>query len=197
MATEADVTQLLLDIAAEKLPAREGLGRLYPVVYDELRRLAGALMRDQKSGHTLQATALVHEAYLRLVDQSRVRSESRAQFFSVAAKAMRSVLVDHARRKGARKRGGGWHRITLDGQVGTQRDPRQEIDLEVLDLHEALERLAAKDERMSRVVEMRVFAGLSVQEVADVLNVSKRTIDSDWRVARAWLGDQMSRSDPA
>ncbi len=197
MTSRTSATKILVEIAAERLSAREGLGRLYPVVYDELRRLAGALMRDQKPGHTLQATALVHEAYIRLVDQTRIESRSRGQFFCVAAKAMRSVLVDHARRKGAKKRGGGWHRITLDGQVGTRRDPRQEIDLEVLGLHEALERLAAKDERMSQVVEMRVFAGLSVHEVADALNVSKRTIDNDWRVARVWLSDQMSRSDPA
>ena len=195
MTSETNVTRLLLDIAAEKLTAREGLARLYPVVYDELHRLARAFMRDQKAGHTLQATALVHKAYLKLVDQTRVRSESRAQFFCVAAKAMRSVLVDHARRKAAKKRGGSWHRVTLDGQVGTRRDPRQDIDYEVLSLHEVLERLAVKDERMAQVVEMRVFAGLSVQEVADVLNVSKRTVDNDWRVARAWLSDQMSRGD--
>ncbi len=195
MTSHTSATQILVDIASERLSAREGLARLYPVVYDELRRLARALMRDQQAGHTLQATALVHEAYLRFVDQSQVQSKSRAQFFCVAAKAMRSVLVDHARRKGAKKRGGGWHRITLDGQVGTQRDPRQEIELEVLGLHEALERLAAKDERMSQVVEMRVFAGLTVGEVADVLGVSKRTIDNDWMVARAWLSDQMSSDD--
>jgi RNA polymerase sigma factor (TIGR02999 family) len=195
MTSRTSATQILVEIAADRLPARDGLARLYPVVYDELRRLAGALMRDQKPGHTLQATALVHEAYLRLVDQTQIHSKSRGQFFCVAAKAMRSVLVDHARRRGAKKRGGGWHRITLDGQVGTRRDPRQEIDLEVLGLHEALDRLAEKDERLSQVVEMRVFAGLTVAEVADVLGVSKRTIDNDWLVARAWLSDQMSRDD--
>jgi RNA polymerase sigma factor (TIGR02999 family) len=192
MTSRATVTQLLLEIATDRLTAREGLARLYPLVYDELHRLARAQMRDQRSGHTLDTTALVHEAYLKLVDQSQFKSESRGQFFSLAAKAMRSVLVDNARRKAAKKRGGSWHRVTLDEQLGAQ----PTISLEVLSLHQALDKLAGKDERMAQVVEMRVFAGLTAQDVADILGVSKRTVDNDWKVARAWLSDQMALVDP-
>jgi RNA polymerase sigma factor (TIGR02999 family) len=192
MASRATVTQLLRDIAAERIAAPEGLARLYPVVYDELRRHAHAMLRDQRPGHTLDTTALVHEAYLKLVGQSRITSQSRAQFFSLAAKAMRSVLVDHARRKTSKKRGGSWHQVTLDEQLGAQ----PTISFEVLSLHEALEKLAEKDERMAQVVEMRVFAGLTAQAVAHVLGVSKRTVDNDWRVARAWLSDRMALADP-
>ena len=192
MAPRANVTQLLLEIAAEKLTPQEGLFRLYPLVYDELRRLARAQLRDQRAGHTLDTTALVHEAYLKLVDQRRIKSEGRGQFFSLAAKAMRSVLVDHARRKAAKKRGGTWHQVTLDEQLGAQ----PTISFEVLILHEALEKLAGKDERMAQVVEMRVFAGLTARDVAEVLGVSKRTVDNDWKVARAWLSDQMALGDP-
>jgi RNA polymerase sigma factor (TIGR02999 family) len=192
MPSRTPATQILMEIAAERLPANEGLARLYPVVYEELRRLARAIMRDQKAPHTLQPTALVHEAYLRLVDQTQVRSESRAQFFCVAAKAMRSVLVDHARRKTAKKRGGEWRRVTIDDEVAG----RGGIDLEVLSLHDALDHLAENDERMAQVVEMRVFAGLTVQEVAGVLGVSRRTVDNEWRVARAWLNDRLSQGGP-
>jgi RNA polymerase sigma factor (TIGR02999 family) len=189
MAPRLSVTRILQEIADEGLPTDEGLARLYPFVYEELRRLARALMRDQKPGHTLTPTALVHEVYLRLVGQSTLPSESRARFFCVAAKAMRSVLVDHARRRTARKRGGSWHRVTLDDAIGAT----QNVDFEVLSLHQALEDLAAKDLRMARVVEMRVFAGLTIEEAANVLGVSKRTVDGDWKVARAWLSERMSR----
>jgi RNA polymerase sigma factor (TIGR02999 family) len=185
----ASVTQILLGMASEQIPAEEGLALIYPAVSQELRRLAGALMRRQPAGHTLSATALVHEAYLRLVDQRIARSHCRAQFFSIASKAMRSILVDHARRRAARKRGGGWRR------VGLETDPPAPggFDVEVLDLHRALEALETRDRRLANVVEMRVFGGLTVQETAEALGVAARTVDNDWKVARAWLSDRMAQ----
>ena len=193
MAAPANVTQILLGIASERIPAHEGLALIYPAVYQELRALARALMRSQRPGHTLSATALVHEAYLRLVNQTGVRSRSRSQFYCVAAKAMRSVLVDHARRLGAKKRGGSWQRITLVGEIPAP----ESTGYEILDLHRALEDLAEKDGRLAQVVEMRVFGGLTVHETADVLGVAARTVDSDWKFAKAWLGDRISQSGAA
>jgi RNA polymerase sigma factor (TIGR02999 family) len=193
VSASGNVTQLLLDIASGEITTEDGLARLYPSVYEELRRLAGALMRGQRPGHTLSATALVHEAYLRLVDQTRVRSTSRPQFFAVAAKAMRSVLVDHARRKAARKRGGSWRRVSLHEGVGAA----PAVEFEIIDLHEALDELARKDARMADVVELRVFGGLTVPEAADALGVAARTVDNDWRVAKAWLSDRLGSEGPA
>jgi RNA polymerase sigma factor (TIGR02999 family) len=177
-----------MDIASSQIAAEDGLARLYPAVYQELRELARALMRGQRGGHTLSPTALVHEAYLRLVDQTRVQSTCRAQFFCVAAKAMRSVLVDHARRRTAQKRGGSWQRVSL--LEGTAAAP--EVEFEIIDLHGALEELAGKDPRMADVVELRVFGGLTVVETAGALGVAPRTVDNDWRVAKAWLSDRLA-----
>jgi len=184
----ADVTQLLLDWRAGDTGAGD---RLLPAVYDELHRQAERAMRRENEEHTLQATALVHEAYLRLVDQSRVEWKSRAHFFGIAAQVMRRILVDHARGRLADKRGAGAKRITLDdANVGAPEGAGHGID--VLDLHDALERLAALDATQARVVELRYFSGLNIEETAEALDVSPATVKREWAVARAWLRRELS-----
>ena len=156
---------------------------LLPLVYEELHRIAARAMRRERSDHTLQPTALVHEAYVRLVRGSEVDWQDRAHFLGIAAHVMRQVLVDHARKKGAARRGGDAARVTLtEGGLGAPDD-----QLELLDLHHALERFAQVDERAARVAELRLFAGATVPEVAEALGVSKRTVDVDWAAARMWL----------
>jgi RNA polymerase sigma-70 factor, ECF subfamily len=173
-----DLTNLLHDRG-------EGVAeQLYAAVYAELHGIAAALMRRERAEHTLQPTALVNEAYLRLVDQTQGDWQSRAHFFGIAARAMRQILVDHARKHAADKRGGGWRRVTLNEDVAEA----EQLSLEILALNQALEQLAQDDARMAQVVELRVFAGLHAREVAHVLGVSKRTVDEDWRVARMVLG---------
>jgi RNA polymerase sigma factor (TIGR02999 family) len=158
--------------------------QLMELVYGELRALAGSYARGQHAGHTLQPTALVHEAFLKLADQPLESWESRAHFFAVAAKAMRQVLTDHARARAAGKRGGeGWERVTLGDRAITA--DGGEVDLIALD--EALTELARYDERKHRVVELRFFGALTVEETARVLGLSTTTIESEWRAARAWL----------
>lgn len=152
-------------------------------VYDELRAVAAGFMRRERPGHTLQPTALVHEMYLRLADQERVRWQGRVHFRAIASLAIRRFLTDHARRCLAERRGGQWSRITLDGDLtGPESDPST-----LLAVDEALERLRQRDERQARVVELRFFGGLTIDEVADELEVSPSTVDGDWRMARAWL----------
>ncbi len=163
--------------------------RLMPLVYSELRGLAERYLQRERTDHTLQATALVHEAYLRLVDQSRVDWKSRAHFFAVAAEMIRRVLVDHARRHRAAKRGGTVRRVGLDERLGSEDHDR--IDLLALD--EALDELATLNDRHRRVVELRFFGGLTVEESAHVLDVSPETVRADWRMARAWLHDRINR----
>lgn len=165
----------------------EDFERLLAITYDELRALASALMRGERPGHTLQPTALVHEAYLKLVGAELPAMKDRTHFFAIAARAMRQVLVDHARRAVAAKRGGGWNRITLDDALGASGS----TEIEVLDLDMALSRLAQLDERASRTAEMRIFAGMTVKETAAALGVSPRTVDGDWSMARAWLSREM------
>ena len=156
---------------------------LLEIVYDELRKLARRQLRGERAGHTLQPTALVHEAYLRLARGREARWESRAHFFGAAARAMRQILVDHARRRRAGKRGGGAERVTLDTSV-----PGEDgVAADVLDLHEALERLALNDPDLARLVELRFFAGLTLDETAETLGVSRRKVAKDWSVARLWL----------
>ena len=157
--------------------------RLLPMIYGELRALAGSFLRAERPDHTLEPTALVHEAYLKLVGQAQVTWAGRAHFLAVAASAMRRILADHARRRRAAKRGGHWHRITLDEAVA----PDAGCTLDVLDLDEALHKLASLDQRKSRVVELRFFGGLTNQAVAEVLGVSRKTVADDWTVARLWL----------
>jgi len=166
------------------------LGELLPLVYGELRRQAGRHMRAQPEGHTLQTTALVHEAYLRLVDQKRVEMRSRAQFFALAGTVMRSILVDHARAQRAAKRGGAERSLTLTaaGDIAGQ-DPEAEMD--VLALHEALTRLATLDRRQAEVVELRYFGGLSIEEAAAALGVSHATVEREWKTARLWLRHEL------
>src|SRR5436305_15224872 len=162
---------------------QEALERLLPLVYDELRRQAARYLRRERVGHTLQTTALIHEAYLRLVGQKDVRFESRAHFFGVAARLMRQILVDHARTRGRAKRGGSEVRVSLTqaNAVAKGRD----IDLMVLD--EALNRLAEVDLQQSKIVELRFFGGLNVEETAAIVGVSPATVKRDWSVAKAWL----------
>ncbi len=183
---ETDATQMLNDLTSGDATAAQ---RLLPLVYAELRALAGSLFRGGRSDHTLQPTALVHEAYIKLVDQSGAEWNNRIHFFAVAATAMRQILSNHARAKRADKRGAGWGRVTIDVASDT---PSSAIDLVALD--EALEHLVKIDPRMQRVVELRFFAGMTVEEVAKVLDVSKTTVEGDWRTARAWLKQELADS---
>jgi len=180
-----EVTNLLIEL---KNGNRDAESRLMPLVYGELRRLAGLYMRGERPGHTLQATALVHEAYLRLVGYEDVDWQNRAHFFGVAANLMRRILVDHARAKQAKKRGGGDQKVSLDQAVLV----RPEAPEQFLALDEALERLAKRDPRQARIVELRYFGGLSEEETAEVLEISVRTVKRDWSVARAWLYQQLN-----
>ena len=178
-----DVTSLLAAVREGDTNAAE---RLIPVVYDELRRLAGRYMRNEKLDHTLQATALVHEAYLKLVDKTQINYESRTHFFAVAAQLMRRILVDHARTKQAEKRGGG-NKLPLNEVVlpGIQR----EVDIVALD--DALKTLAEVDVQQSRIIELRFFAGLSIEETATALGISPATVKRDWTMAKAWLYQEL------
>jgi len=164
--------------------------RLFVVVYDELRRRASAQLRRERQGHTLRPTALVHEAYLRLMGQDRAKWQNRSQFLAIASEMMRRVLVDHARERKADKRGGAAVRVALAEDVAAT-DAR-EVDLIALD--SALDELAAMDPRQGRVVEMRFFGGLDTAQIADVLDVSRATVDRDWRFARTWLYRRLAPS---
>jgi len=173
------------------------LQKLLPLVYDELRRQARRFMRAQPSGHTLQTTALVHEAYLRLVDHTRVEWQSRAHFFGVAAKAMRSILVDHARAGRRAKRGGGALAITLEeAGIAAHAVGGDQSAVDLLALDEALERLAQRDPRKSQLVELRYFGGLGLEEAAALLGISPATAKRDWVTARAWLRRELSDARP-
>jgi RNA polymerase sigma factor (TIGR02999 family) len=188
------VTELL---AAWGAGDRRAADRLLPVVYGELRRQAARAMRGESAGHTLQPTALVHEAYLRLVDQRAAGWQSRAQFFGVAAQAMRRVLVDHARGRHAAKRGGGAHQVALGGRdalrVDGGDDWAADPAADVLALHDALTRLAAMDPEQARLVELRYFGGLTIDETAAALGSSPATVKREWAVARGWLRRELSR----
>lgn len=179
-----DATQALL--AADRASEENARQKLFVLLYDELHARAARLMSRERPDHTLRPTALVHEAYLRLIDQSRVDWNDRARFGHIAARAMRQILVDHARRRNALKRGGGATRITLDDDFTTP-----ERSLSVLAIHGALETLKQVDERSAAVVEMRIFAGMTVDEVAAVLGVARRTVDGDWAFARRWLAREI------
>ena len=168
---------------------------LFPLVYDELRRLARSFMAREQSGHTLQPTALVHEAYLKLVDQTRTSFRGRTHFLAIGAQVMRRLLIDHARKRGAAKRGLGWRRVTLGPGGETPGAEALGVD-DLLSLDAALDRLADLDERQARIVTLRFFGGLSVEEVAEAVGVSVRTVESDWRHARAWLRVELSRGAP-
>ena len=182
-----EVTQLLASMSRGDPRARDVL---LPLVYDELRRLAGAYLRRERSDHTLQATALVHEAYIRLVEQSDVRWRNRGHFFGVAAQLMRHILVDHARGRLAAKRGGELVRVPITDAIAMSQDRPE--DLLVID--ESLNRLAAMDPRQARIVELRVFGGMTMEEVAESVGVSLATSKRDWAVAKAWLLRELRRA---
>src|SRR6187549_1989990 len=171
------VTKLLVDWSNGN---QEALEQLTPLVYGELRRLAGRYLRRERSDHTLQSTALVHEAYLKLVDQKTVRWQNRAHFFGVAAQSIRHILVDHARGHKAAKRGAGAAKLSLDEAIGVPE--KREVD--VLALDESLERLASLDPQQGQIVELRFFGGLSIEETAEVLKISPATVKRDWVMAK-------------
>jgi RNA polymerase sigma factor (TIGR02999 family) len=166
---------------------QEALNQLMPLVYDELHRLASRYLRHERAGHTLQTTALVHEAYLKLVDQSHANWQNRVQFFAAAAQMMRRILVDYARNRRAIKRGGDYLRLSLDEAAISS----EEKDADLLSLNEALNSLATIDPQQSRVVELRVFGGLTVEETAEALGISPRTVKREWSMAKAWLHRQL------
>jgi RNA polymerase sigma factor (TIGR02999 family) len=175
------ITQLLVKWSDGDEAALE---RLLPMVYSELRRLANNYLRGERPGHTLQPTALVNEAYLRLIDQKNSHWQNRAHFYGIAAKLMRRILVDHARLKHAAKRGGAdQHRLSITSAEGLVAKP----DLDVLALHEALEELALVDPQQSRIVELKFFGGLSIEETGEVMKLGHATVERDWKLARAWL----------
>lgn len=181
-----DVTQLLLDWNHGD---PQVLDRLIPLVYDQLHQLAERAMRRERSGHTLQPTALVHEVYLQLIDQTRVQWQNRAHFFAVAAQLMRRITLMHARRLHAGKRGGGRVGVPLEESLLVS----EERAAELIELDAALEALAELDPRQGRIVEMRFFGGLTVEEMAEVLELSPATVKREWRAARAWLLAELSR----
>jgi RNA polymerase sigma factor (TIGR02999 family) len=180
-----NVTELLRAWGDGDLHARD---RVVGLVYDELRRRAAAYLRRERLGHTLQPTALVHEAYLRLVDQDRVVWQNRAQFFAVASQMMRRILVDRARAHHTGKRSGQWSRVTLDDAIAVTHS----AEVEVLDLDSALTRLAIFGARKSQIAELRFFTGLSLEETGQALGISRATVERDWLAARAWLFRELS-----
>ncbi|MDJ0788253.1 MAG: ECF-type sigma factor [Myxococcota bacterium] len=187
----ARVTQALEELPEDPEAARRAAEDLLPEVYEELRRIAGGMLRRERAGHTLDATGLVHEAYMRLADQQRVQWQGRTHFLAVGAQAMRRLLINHAVARKRQKRGGEWQRVTLTGTPGgglaTDLDPE-----ELLTLNTALEALAELSDRQAKVVECRYFAGMTADETAAALGVSKRTVEGDWTFARAWLKRELS-----
>ena len=166
---------------------RAAADSLLQLVYKEMRKLAASYLQKQRPDHTLQPTALVHEAYLKLIDTSEINWQDRAHFFAVAAQTMRNILVDHARKVNADKRGGDAQKIQLDEAVGLSK--KQDVDL--IDLDECLTKLAQQDEKQSRIIELRFFGGLTIEETAEVLKISPATVKREWAMARAWLFRQM------
>ncbi|HEV8482309.1 MAG TPA: sigma-70 family RNA polymerase sigma factor [Blastocatellia bacterium] len=180
-----EVTQLLI---AWSNGDHAALDKLIPLVYDELRRLARGYMRREKQGHTLQTSALIHEAYLRLVDQKNLQLQNRAQFFGFASQVMRRILVDHARSRSRIKRGGGAQMVSLAEQAVISNDVA-----EVIAVDDALKNLAEMDPRKAQIVEMKFFGGLTNEEIAEVLRVTTRTVEREWRKAKAWLHRAISK----
>jgi len=185
----ATVTAILRRMETDNASAFEAL---LPLVLDELKALARGFLRGERPDHTLQPTALVHEAYLRLVDQTVCNVEDRRHFLAVASRAMRRILVDHARGKRAQKRGGNAQQITLDEKLA----PPQRRNVALEELEEALARLETLDERKARVIELRFFGGLTIRETAEVLGISPKTVEADWYFSRAWLARELG-DDPA
>jgi len=186
-ADSKSLTQLLIDVGKGNDAA---LNQILPQIYDELRRLAGSYMSRERSDHTLEPTALVHEAYLRLIDQRRVDWKNRAQFFGLAANMMRRVLVNHARDRAAEKRGGSSPRVTLSMAEGLEQP-----GFDIMAVDEALEKLAALDPRKTQIVEYKFFTGLTTEEIAEVLGISVATVEREWKFARAWLLNALKARD--
>lgn len=184
-----DVTRLLKEWSDGR---EQALDRLVPEIHRELRKLAASYLRKERSDHTLQPTALVNEAFLKLIDQRAVRWQNRAHFFGIAAQAMRRILVDHARAHSAGKRGDGAQKVPLDAAMAI--GGPMAMDAGLLALDEALTRLAAIDPQQSRVVELRFFGGLTMEETAEVMRISPATVGREWRMAKAWLFAEISRT---
>ena len=186
MATDREVTQLLIDWSQGD---REALNAMMPQVYAELHRMAASYLRRERQDHTLQPTALVNEAYIRLIDQQRVNWQNRAQFFGVAAQMMRRILINHANERVAAKRGGGAMKVSLSEAEGE----REISDASLLALNESLTRLTEIDPRKARIIELKFFGGLTTQDIGEVMQLSTATIDREWMLARAWLHREMRR----
>ncbi len=186
--SQGEITRILSLLRAQGAGRVVTTNRLFERVYPELRRLAAALMRGERRAHTLEPTGLVNEAYLRMVGGADLEWQCRAHFFGIAASAMRQILVDHARRRSAAKRGGGLERVTLNSAILA----RDVSEVDVLDLDRALAELEAMDGRIARMIELRIFGGLKAREIACVQGVSESTVETDWRFAKSWLKKRLS-----
>lgn len=184
--SSSDITQLLIELTGGR---EDVVDQILPVVYDELRRLAGSYLRRERSDHTLQPTALVHEAYMKLIDQKQVRWQNRAHFFGIAAQVMRRILMDHARKHKADKRGGSAEKLPIDEEILVVSN---ESSSQLLALDDALKTLAQMDPDKAKIVELRYFGGLSIEETAEVMGVSVPTINRHWKLAKAWLYGQLA-----
>lgn len=182
----SEITQMLIELTGGN---KDVVNQILPHIYDELRRLAGNYLRRERSDHTLQPTALVHEAYMKLIDQKKVKWQNRAHFFGIAAQVMRRILMDHARKHSAEKRGGEAEKLPIEEEILVVSHGRS---AELLALDEALEKLAQFDETKAKIVELRYFGGLSIEETAEVMGVSVPTINRHWRMAKAWLHAEVS-----
>ena len=183
-----EITQMLLELTDGN---EEVVNQILPHIYDELRRLASSYLRRERSNHTLQPTALVHEAYMKLIDQSRVKWQNRAHFFGIAAQVMRRILMDHARKHTAEKRGGDAEVLPIEEEILIVSHDKS---AELVALDDALNQLAEMDERKAKIVELRYFGGLSIEETAEVLGVSVPTVNREWRMAKAWLYSEIARN---
>lgn len=182
----SEITQMLIELTGGN---KDVVNRILPHIYDELRRLAGGYLRRERSDHTLQPTALVHEAYMKLIDQKHVKWQNRAHFFGIAAQVMRRILMDHARMHTANKRGGHAEKLPLEEEILIVSHDRS---AELLALDEALETLAEMDEQKAKIVELRYFGGLSIEETAEVMGISVPTVNRHWRSAKAWLYSELA-----
>lgn len=202
---KAQGTALLLNVAGALKAAGPGPGglrgnkdaadRLLALVYDDLRALAASQLRRENAGHTLQPTALAHEVYMHLIDQHSVDWKGKSHFMAIAAQAMRRILIDHARGRDRQKRGGGWKRVVLDSAQASLADRADDGGIDIERLDQVLDKLAELDERQAKIVEMRYLAGMTVEEVAEALGVSKRTVEGDWTMARAWLRKELAGAE--
>ncbi|MCW9708499.1 sigma-70 family RNA polymerase sigma factor [Fodinibius salsisoli] len=181
------MTQLLLEAGSGD---KEAMDALYPHVYNQLRDIAKAQLSKERSGHTIQKTALVHEVYLKLIDQTRVDWQGRTHFYAIASRAMRQILIDYARKRNAQKRGGNQEPLPFDEEKIALDNHTEQL----LELNDLIDKLAEFDERKSRVVEMRFFGGMTIREIAELLDVSTRTIDRDWLKARGWIYQELTKT---